>query len=667
MPSRDAIVPKVFINGEESEDVRIEEVTQGFGGQSLDTCTFTIDDRRPLANMKANVGVNAECVVVQTVNNAAGKVLHWGKVGSVGVSIGSDDRRTYTSRLEHHHFGRPLFGMIERDPRAVPLSRTQMVSRIAGKQKAQEQNDQSTLNTEPLVFNPRIRGVVAPNMHPLTRSNGVHLFIHPEATRSLNALEAHGLTASGADRWTLLDAVRYICFALNSGEQYVKNPTPEHLKAILADIAIDNVALPHGIYLPQALDRLLGPYGGTWYVEHVSRKERRIKLVRRGDGPQKTVTLQKPGEKLANPLPRSNVKRTRMDFNTSAAVNAVHAVGDFKYVEATWELVPAWESKDDTLDVQLLAKTSEEYNAAATVRYQRVWRDWVLNEARDYEGPRSSWNPAPQGHKSRTPYDFAPIFGHALAVRRREFLPTLTLAVKPVRQGRTAGDEDGDPIGETAGVHVEWSDDRGVTWRSVAELGTEEAYPVHVLRHECGIRFDGRLPPEPLFLAGIDRARVRVTATIRDDERLEYFASSTDGSPVTDATTATLDCTGRFQHMKVAGRSIFWGYLARNQGLLAAREVDDSDRIKAFATGLVKAWDMADASGSIVLEGLDQEQYALGDIITSIVGRSIDFNCRAGQHGPRYPQITGLKYDFTNQQRVVSLHTFRDDEAMYAL
>lgn len=673
MPYRSAIVPEVFVNGQASKDAKVESIVHSAGGKQLDTCTFTIDDTRPIAKFDATVGTNAEVVVVVSV---AGKerVLHWGKVGSVGVSIGPGEKRTYTSRLEHHHFGRPLFGMIERDPRAVALDKSELARRVAQLQKQQIAADRATVNAEPLVFNPEHDGQTDPNMHPEKNTAGVHLFVHEEATRTRYAEQIQNVGQRGPAFWTLRDAIFYCCWATNASQQFVQNPTRAELEEAVGQVELQDFRLRQGLYLPEILDRLLEPYNGTWSIEHVSRTKRKIKLHRRGYGPQRVVKLQAAKETLADTPPlKSNAKRTQLDFTTSAAVNAVHAVGDFHYVESTFELVPAWESRDDTLDVEKLKKSSEEYNSADTVRYQRVWRDWVLNEARDYIGPRTAWKPVPRGHKTFEAYDFQGDFGYALAVRRRRFLPTLTLAAKPIHTGPDSqGTDDGDPIGETGGVYVEISVDSGTTWRPLSEVAAEDPQPVRVLTRECGIRFEGLSPPEFLMNAGdddtpsIDRVRVRVTATVRGDKRLEYFAASEGGSPCKDTTTASLDCGDRFHWREVSGKSIFWSYLRGRGGQLSAREANDKTKLEQFAKDLVRGWDMADCAGQIVIEGLDGDQFAVGELVTKIEGRAIDLNCRAAKGAARYPQIVSVQYDIDGQQRTLRVQTFRDEVAANA-
>lgn len=604
MPSRNHTPLAVYLDGKEEPAVRVLSIRRGAGGRSLDTCTFLVDDEKPVANFNLTRGANTECEVVASLPTGP-KVLHWGKVGNINANIGKSDARTYTSRMEHFHFGQPHYGTWERNP----------------------QGGNTVVNGNELVFNPQIDGVTENNRSPIRFADACYV-IDPESLRSATAKNGQGVQAALA--WNLVEAVLYLQRTMNGDSKGpIKNATAAELNAVLSsdDSLLKDFRIPNGPHLPEILDRLLEPFGYSWYVELAKRGERKLRYFKRGEGRQTSIKLQAVGQFVDPKL--SNAKSTNIDYTIASAANSVWAAGDYRYVEGTFILERGWDASLEDLTYEL-SKDSEEYNDPANASYQRVWRDWVLNEGGDYGAA----------------YDLSTLLGHPVVPRRRQFYPTITQGV------------DAAPIGETAGVTVEWSDDAGVHWHPLAEM--TDSPNVHLLERECGIRFEGMSPPSDLMNAvDPDLSMVRVTASIRDDRRMTNATQLSTGSPLTDEATAFVDVSDRFHYREVSTLSKYSADVAA--GTLTSKAVDDAQALATFSNQLRNAWDMADVSGDAVIEGLDNDQYEIGEVVTSLVGRGVNFSARAPGSTSRYPQVVAITWDVQGQQRTLSLQTFRDE------
>lgn len=657
MPSRKAPPCNIYVNGTKYPNLQLLSATRSCGGSRLDTATVSATNQK--INRDFWVGFESKVqVAIEVFSNGAFETIHWGMIDVQSVRIGPSEGSMFTSRMEPYHFGDPLLGMLETTPggilgalgvpnfglpdvgELISLKNSEIIAAFTGGGRTGQrpgENDSRTkrLNVSRVVFNPEIDGIVEPNMTEIGVGDlgfGPNLWIDPESTRTEAARKLQGMNGDRARFWTLDQAVYTLCRVLNKNQTYVKYPTFDEIKGPMGFAAprLRNDVLPVGIYLPEALDMLLGAYGYTWFVAHNGRNERKIQIVKRGEGPSKVVSLQVPGSQLQ--VPASNLVESRIDFNIGSCRNSVTVFGARRQIEATFELVPAWDPKNDKLDINKLAKSSEEYLNNAD--YQRVWRDWVLNEAGDYIGLRPA---------TKNPFDFSKIFGHAAVPRRRRFLPTITKKAK----------NDDSPYGAVNGLHVEWSSDGGETWHQLDELVDAT---VHVLERECGIRFEGELPPiQMMFTEGTAfNTKVRVTATVEDDDRLQYTATDLPGSPQGVAAPMVLDCSDRFRYRRIHKSSVLIELDSVND------QVDDSDEIADYAKKLLAAWNMADISAVLAVEGLDYRQYLPGDVITKVEGREVDLDAKPRYFLTRYPQIVSMTYDYQNQRRILNCETFRE-------
>jgi hypothetical protein len=564
------------------------------------------------------------------------RVIFWGKTSGIKPNIGANESVVFEARTMPCYFGDPVTGMYELNPQTGALQ---------------------LLHRE-IIFNPVVQGVLRGNMQTYGASAGGHytfldpyrVFTNPAREYATGASEQ---TEDGASTerdsiqfrsdafWTLSEAVYYLCWALNPAQTYYRNPsrndlkildkTSERTSASKDDRPLQNVRIEIGKFLPEALDTILNPYGYGFCIDYAARGIRRLKFFRRGVGEVKRVRLQKPGE-WVNPL-RSNVEAAGFGVGYQSLINDVTIYGDYKLHESTWELKRAWSSEYDDVGEDDLLLSSDDYRQTAA--YHRVWRDWVLNEAGDYIGLRTGYD---------EPYAFDEFDSSEPVVpRRRRFLPCLTL------------DEGRQPIGRQ-GYVIEWSDDSGVTWYTLEEL---EDHSVEILRYECGIRFSGLRVPQELYLAGAD-ARVRITASVYSDERLTYHSRRDARSIQPDITPMVIDAADKFKYAKIIERDEEAGIGSAIAGTsYETAEVDDTDRIQEMAERLRRAWDQADASIPVTIPWLDGDVYKLGDVVTGMDGRDIDFSI-GSVDGPKYPQIVGLSFDCQQHKQTLHLESFRD-------
>lgn len=619
--SRKVGEPMVLVNGAELPTLKVHSVHRSIGGQRLDSAVLfrdlaKIGDVMQDAALKDEYNGNEIEVVVHT-QDGLDIVVHWGKVAIVRPNI--DERNCelqYVSRVEPFHFGDPIRGMLVQDNNeGSPFVKT---------------------IDEDLVFNPTIDGRVTPNMSSRRQSSGFSYFLDWGSSRTSAARQWRGESASAPRLWSLAEAVMYLMWTGNGAQQYVRNwdQSVQDLEFLLGFTAIKDHRIPRNLYLPQALDRMLEPYGFYWYLEYSEVGSRRIRFQKRGslEALPAIVGLQKPGEVFDSTI--TNCENIDISFDNSRNLaNVIRVEGDYRYVEATFELQRAWSADFDTLDETDLDRDSDTY--LENPEYQRVWRDWVLNEAGDYVGLRA---------EITQPFNFSALFAtEDIAQRRRRFLPTLT------RRKNINGKGDDTPAGEVSGVRVEWSNDGGSNWEDVSERD------IQIMEKECGIRFNGQVPPEFLVHAATD-ARVRVTATVRADTRLYYEAVSLF-SVQPDRVEAVIDKSDGFHLREVHVSSTYAADLVA--GNLTADTVDDSEAIQEYANELVDIWNRAECGGHLTLTGLDWSGFELGNCVPGIVGRNLDFQTHHAD--ARYPQIVAIDYNVRGQTMTLTLDTLREN------
>lgn len=609
MPSRALSPISILINGAPDPTLRALTISRSTGGGQRDHAVYEVDlgaTKSHIQNLALTGPAGAEVRFEATINGAP-VLLHWGKATISSIEIGDGEHLRVTSSVEPYHFGVPLTGALYWDPLT-----------------------QQTINIlEEPVWNPEIDDAVFPNATTIARLGGFSsVFLDPESTRTDAALAVQG---DSPQLWTLAGCVNYLCWALNGDQLSIANPTDFSL---FPNWTLNNFRLQRGRYLSEYLDEILPRFGLGWFLD-LSSGQPTIAFFVRGQGTPNSVYLGPPGSGYN----LDNAVESHADWNFGNVRNQVICQGDYRRVESTFVLSRGWDVGLDAVAELNLSKDSDDYGANEA--YRSVWRNWVLNEAGDYIGRRP---------EIVAPYNLGLIFGHATPPRRRKFLPTLTL------------DADGAPIGETAGITVEYSIDAGTTWLPIDRL---EDRTCVILERECGVRFDGLFPPPELVRAG-DKAQVRVTATVRDDLRLGTVVGPDASSPLADTAAVVLDESAKFHWRTVLATSKYWPQVhgVNPSQPLEADEADDTLDLEAYAAWLQDTFDLADVGGSLVVEGFDNGVYTLGDLITAINGRAIVFNAQSTASGQqRYPQVVGIAWDHQAQRRTLTIETYRDPQS----
>jgi hypothetical protein len=548
--------------------------------------------------------------------------------------------------------------------RATPNSAT--AKEQAADKKQKQQTPRTVIVPEDVVFNPDYQGKCVGN-RSISQSIRDTIFVPPEQLRfsrlqgavsgaekdkALDPVTADGVKVGF---WNLSQAVQILCDLCNRDETNIKNPLPKDLDALLGktEALLRGHKQPLGKYLPEQLDLLLRPYGFDWNVDYLAPGDRRIRVFARGRGKPGLVKLQPSFAPVDMDQSNAEVIDVTADIS-SRCVNEFRVLGDHLMVEATFELVPAWpKATDEATDIDLIPAgdaehleeggTNPKWLAYGDENTSRTWRDWVLNEAGDYDGERKG---------IRKAFDLAQIIGPCVS-RRRKFEPTITLGT------------DGNPIGSWGGITIEWfdsADGEEGKWKDISTL--QDGRTVKILDHECGIRFDGDLPPTDLMVPGIDpktempKNKIRVTASIRADARLEIFARSP--SPLDpQVNTETIDVGSRFKLRVVDFSSIYWEKVDEKK--LHSSQLDDREDARKLGQQLLANWNQASVNGTLTLTGCAYRT-ALGRPIAGIQGRDIDFRTTAAKAAEaRYPIVVGQRYDFQSQTVSMVLDTFRGE------
>jgi len=454
MPSRPATRVRVMIGGYPQDSFQVESIELSSGANRLDQAVIVFDLGHPsvrsyvqnvelyrLAVPGAQGRINLHGAECNLFADIAGRthVYHWGKLNLDEPRIGDGERLTLVSRTDRTLFGKPLGFQRVWDPATGSSSFT------AGGTATGIYADHE------VEFNPESQGLVAGNRRVENSGAGSGLpypiFIHPDSVRTAAASAYQRTSTTGVDNqdaifeqaaenWNLIEAVQYLCGECNGAQPFIKNPTVDQLRQVLdSDRGIlKGHKIQLGLYLPDALESLLEPYGYSFYVAYESTSRRTLKIFEKGKGTERSLKLQAAGSQLDTT--QTNLDQLDLQYDVSRAVNQVRVVGDFTQVEAAFDLWPAWNRTFDNVELRYLISDLKYWTE--NPQYHRVWRDFVLNEAGDYQG---------------RPYDLTELFQRVwgsngthppVVARRRSFHPTLSRAL------------DGKPAGEHGGCRIEW-------------------------------------------------------------------------------------------------------------------------------------------------------------------------------------------------------------------
>ena len=598
------------------------------GGRD-DILTFQVDlellEER-LVDTEAPVGYQRQVEVrMLDENGDPTDVLGWGFISKQHQTI--DDRQEgmiLEARLDKTVFGLPLTSYPVYDGTEKPAN----PPLVAVERK--------------MVFNPEIDEQVLPNMSDQLRAVGdeagdegegavtpgkYNYFLDPESVRTT---QAEGFQDQTASLWPLANAVYMLCWWLNPYETWILNPTLDELRDVFVDRddLVKNIEIPFGVFLPDALDALLLPCEYGWHLIHELNedggRETRMRFYERGTGISKEVLMQRPGDFKS--FDSTNVNEWNVSISLTDMANNILVYGANLKRESTFILQKGWDASDDTLDLADL-----EVGQPTAIDKPFVGRKWVLNEAGDYIGRRPEITEA---------YDLDSLFDTPTPARRRKFEQCLSQ--------RTSGDDE-----ESFRFRVDWYDSTQDGASDSADKDDpgwiQVKWPFSVLEKECGILIEGATPPDALWSLmqpSPDQAKVRITATLRGDSRIQAIATRRPQSPNGMDVALVLDMGNKFQDSAVSTDSIFDGKpnIAR----------DDTAKIQKYAEDVRDIEDCAQVNCSMILEGINHPDFEIGDLVNQAAGRNISLNGYVAQTGvePRCPQIVGFNFLVAGGQRL---------------
>ncbi|QDU03152.1 hypothetical protein V6x_28640 [Gimesia chilikensis] len=610
----------------------LESVKRSRGSDRVDAivCTYDLSKKGRLIDTTTPQGHNRILEVRAYDREGNLSILKaWGAVTQQGQAINdSNEYVTLIARQEPWLFGEPIYDYMQWDTQ----------ERI----------------TADLVFQPIIDDITENNRaEPTVGTNSdppVFYIIDPESVRTS---DAEAFQQATAVRWTLAEAVYYL-FQLAGSNQYYEYPTIEDLRGIFdEDLELSDVRIPMGTTLPEALDILIQPYGYFWFVRSIvgidESAKHYIEFAQRGSGNEVSVYLQRPGAQIDNL--QTNLSEFRANYNIGDLANRIVAQTSPIELEATFELYKGWSEDDDALDIQQLKKGGDNNSLYESKR--DVGRKWVLNEARDYDTLRD---------------DITEHAASELAIQLGEDEDT----VENYKRRRFKECFSLDPDQESNGIIVEWlnadladDDNPDGKWERVE-------WPFSVLNKECGIYFEGALPPDELWtLINEDpsKARVRVTAVVEGDKRRVVTIDRQESSPNGADITMFLDMSSRY-HWRVIE---LLGTIPTSNKIQVStikdkvdftnNDIDDRTRLQTFAEEIQGVEDVTLLSCSLYLDGVDFPEYEIGKLIDKVDGRNLDLNAKnPEQSEKRLPQIVGINEYFNSEQKTeLLLESFKEE------
>jgi hypothetical protein len=438
-----------------------------------------------------------------------------------------------------------------------------------------------------------------------------------------------------------------------------------------------NVHLPRGKRLPELLDLLLPRFGYNWFIEPVLEETdssgasldppvvtNHIRVFQLGAGEEVKLYLQpitNPPTSLNSAL--SNVPDIEAEWNWADVANEIIGQGSLNEFEATFELYRGWPDEDEEFTADQLRKVDDgaddSDDESVFKEHPNAWRKWVLNEAGDYCNTRIAFATIPD-----KPFDLKPLLGPNAEAKRRRFHHCLTKSLD----------------GERREVYLQYrdptvsSDSDPAAWKTIPREGADAWVNAgfHVLEKECGIYFSGATPPDALMeiddparggTAGA--ARLRITACLRGDDRLQYIAVTENLSPNGNTIQLFVDLSDRFHFRQIQDLDIpgTGPYPTIYKSALLGEKygddtVNDLDLLTHYCETLRTLEQAARLSCEFEVAGI-QTGYQIGQLVTAINGRNISFNRNSVEQAEKlYPQITSITFDRQKQRTKLRVENF---------
>lgn len=604
----------VYIDGQQEVDAQVERVSWTYGGRVPDQAEFEVSvsgsrlgwDGLELDNQLKWFN-NKKCrIEIENGDTGFFTPIHHGRISGYRIKYGSNGVTVhFKSELSDYVFGFPIARRLE-----------------------QGVFEEIKANDLDIVFNPKHYGTPVPNKEP-----GKNIFRDPY--RAYQDV----ITEDDFEWWTLSSAALFVLsyISVQSGVTY-------NALDIAATLGNDtsilrNHRIRKGMFVPEALDSLLSPYGFGWYIDHLQRDNPILRVFRKhhAEGIPASLRIEHGGFFDFN---STNVYEFDLDWNWTRSTTQISLFTGTLHIEHTWNLIPAWDEEYDTIKPEELTQEAID----ATPKKARVWRDFVLDERVEYLHRTLSTGQRLEGKSTD---GNVPLWEALLAIgndeapilfKRRRFLPNLTR------------DTDGSPLSNmSGGIYLEIWDWINQKWVDYEELDLPQP---QVLRRECGIRFTR--PAEYLYKifateSKWDNIKVRVTATIEFDEYQEF----TNGVPNNFAPgrVTVVNKPDGFPHKIIKGQ--FADDVANG-----TRDGDvrlPSLGALAFVLEVGDQYSRAEMRGGIVINRLHPpSDISLGTSVAGIYKGDVlqvPFNVNfPGDVTVAYPQVTGITYLPPQQQ-----------------
>jgi len=345
--------------------------------------------------------------------------------------------------------------------------------------------------------------------------------------------------------WSYAEVIDYLlCEYLTAGQ--LQTPSICQLRMLTEDQVVRDLDVT-GLNLIEALHRCCDRIGLRF--KFVPRPvptgtDQAILFYKAGTGRAIELNCQQTGEQFS--ISKTNIAGLHSRKNFWPITRKYIGQGDFKIVEATFDLVKAWDGSLEDINYDKFSpSTNPDF-----YQVKDVYRKWCLNEAGDYSG--ASYN---RGDA----FDFTKIFSSSnYARRRRRFRPTLTT----------------DKQGKSLGYFLQVSFDDGLHW-------WQYLHAFNILLEECGLWLSSDQLDVDTWVAALKEVlKFRITASVVSDERLTCTVSDGPVNSTVPVVEHIITLPRQFKYRKVTSQSIFAN--SSDDALGCPDEVDDTDALYEF-------------------------------------------------------------------------------------
>ena len=703
--SRQAAKIIVKVDGRVRDDLSVMSVRQSMGGHP-DTATlqygrYAFSDGTPsnwmskfyLQNKKLrDLLANVDCKIIRVDEFGKERLIHTGQMCAVNADLNSSGEHiTFTSRLDHHMFGRTIKYPCWTSSGSSLGSRRFIYGDV--------------------IFNPTSDSAIIPNMSGGMWPTGGESVLFPEMIdckvwpRELvgASIDKYRELHAKVGYWTIADALMFVMFACEPsfGCQEIMRPSLEQMIAMFANdddgtegpIRVEDLKINLCDPVPTNLDKICAGTSFVWYINYDASPLPMISFMDRSN-PKRIDGFVMPtyGTAAHGGFGHTACKSYSFQYDiANESANSVSTVYGPLKIEVTARLFPSWSKTLDKTPIKELIKADDGHDASPEKR--RVWRDWVANETGHYSATVLSERGVSDKDAARNTINDAidtalffsgmeEVFGPGEAAK---FIPCRFFPLEPCL---TVG-ADGLPVGDAnSGLVLQYrvatlseeyvpgelppratwpAPDEG--WLPISKL-LGNSYGYEALDDEAGVRFSTTKEPLAafrtlLFKYGdnwVDYFQMRVTGTIDVGSILvaTHFNKMEDGkSFLRQARQAVVDRSNKFQYSTVDPDSMYFG---TDKG---SREVDDTKAAQEFVEEATNLYSCATCSGNITLEGLDTNWQPLGMSLDRFFPREVYFDCHPQglsdvfKNGI-YPLVIDVSYEVQRQEITLTLDTYRE-------